>query len=244
MSHVGKIQDFKRDFYSQFHIFVAGLDNIEARRWLNSLLYSFLEHESDGSVNPQSVKFLIDGGTESFSGQARIVIPGVTPCFECTLDTMSESKTYNFCTITHTPRIPEHCIAYAFLVEWDKHFSRDYDTDSPEDIQWIYQVALERAQTFGIEGVTYNKTLGVVKNIIPNIASTNAVIAAACCHEFIKAMSYLGPSVDNYMMYMGKNNLNVSPLQFTPKDDCIVCQHKPLPMDVNTSKTVEDLVKQ
>ena len=105
-------------------MFLAGLDNIEARRWLNSLLFSFLEKEADGSINPASVKILIDGGTESFLGQSRIVIPGVTPCFECTLDTMSESKTYNFCTITFTPRIPEHCIAYAFLIEWDKVFPK------------------------------------------------------------------------------------------------------------------------
>lgn len=240
---MGKIQDFKREFYSQFQIFVAGLDNIEARRWLNSLIYSFLEHDKAGNILPESVKYLIDGGTESFSGQARTVIPGTTPCFECTLDTMSESKTYNFCTITHTPRISEHCIAYAFLIEWDKHHSRDYDTDSPEDIQWIYQTALERAQKFGIEGVTYTKTLGVVKNIIPNIASTNAVIAAACCHEFIKAVSYLGPAVDNYMMYMGKNNLNLTPVHFKPKADCIVCQNKPVPFEVDPQKTVDTLVK-
>lgn len=125
-SHIGKIQDFKRDFYSKFQIFLAGLDNIEARRWLNSLVYSFLEYDKEGTIDPMSIKMLIDGGTESFSGQSRIIIPGETPCFECTLDTMSESKTYNFCTITHTPRIPEHCIAYAFLIEWDKFFKKNY----------------------------------------------------------------------------------------------------------------------
>lgn len=124
------------------------------------------------------------------------------------------------------------------------------DTDSPEDINWIFEVALARAKHFGIEGVTYSKTLGVVKvswgdqNIIPNIASTNAVIAAACCHEFIKAMSYLGPAVDNYMMYMGKNNLNIAPVHFKPKDGCIVCQNKPIDIEIDKSKTVEELVKQ
>lgn len=243
--HVGKIQDFSREFYSKFQIFLAGLDNIEARRWLNSLLFSFLEYDRDGAILPESVKILIDGGTESFAGQSRIVVPGQTPCFECTLDTMSESKVYNFCTITHTPRIAEHCIAYAFLIEWDKAFpKRNYDTDSPEDISWIYETALKRAEQFGIEGVTYNKTLGVVKNIIPNIASTNSIIAAACANEFIKVMSYLGPSVDNYMMYMGKNSVNISAVKFEPKHDCIICQTKPIPVECKTSKTVEEWLKE
>ena len=126
-AHVGRIQDFKRSFYEQFQVFIAGLDNIEARRWLNSLIYSFLEYEKDGSIKPETVKILIDGGTESFGGQSRLVVPGQTACFECTLDTMGESKVFNFCTIAHTPRIPEHCIAYAMLIEWDKVFAgKDY----------------------------------------------------------------------------------------------------------------------
>ena len=79
---------------------MAGLDNIEARRWLNSLVYSFLEYKKDGTIVPSSIKVLIDGGTESFGGQSRIIIPGKTPCFECTLGTMAETNTYNFCTIS------------------------------------------------------------------------------------------------------------------------------------------------
>ena len=91
------------------------------------MIYSFAEYDKDNRVKPESLKVLIDGGTESFAGQSRLVIPGSTPCFECNIDTIAESKVYNFCTITHTPRIPEHCIAYAFLIEWDKTFpSRNY----------------------------------------------------------------------------------------------------------------------
>jgi len=51
------------------------------------------------------------------------------------------------------------------------------DTDSVEDLTWIYQCALKRANQFNIEGVTYQLTQGVVKHIIPSIASTNAIIA-------------------------------------------------------------------
>ena len=62
------------------------------------------------------------------------------------------------------------------------------DTDDPEHIQWLYDVASERAQEFKIEGVTWSLTQGVVKNIIPAIASTNAIIAGISRHSCCQLM--------------------------------------------------------
>lgn len=57
--HNCKIQDKDEEFYMQFNIVVCGLDSIEARRWINSMLVDLVDDE-----NPESLKPLIDGGTE------------------------------------------------------------------------------------------------------------------------------------------------------------------------------------
>jgi ubiquitin-activating enzyme E1 C len=126
-----------------------------------------------------------------FKGQSRVIIPGVTSCYECSLDMLTKKTAYPICTIANTPRLPEHCIEWASVLMWPKHFpgsinigcmliydaDQKMDGDNPEHIQWLYDTALKRAEEFKITGVTYSLTQGVVKNIIPAIASTNAVIA-------------------------------------------------------------------
>lgn len=85
---------------------------------------------------------------------------------------------YPMCTIANTPRLPEHCIEWASVVQWPK-LKKDakLDTDDPDHIEWLYREASARAAEFKIEGVTWALTQGVVKNIIPAIASTNAIVA-------------------------------------------------------------------
>ena len=57
--YCGKIQDKDEDYYMQFNLVVCGLDSIEARRWINATLVGMVDGE-----NPDSLKPLIDGGTE------------------------------------------------------------------------------------------------------------------------------------------------------------------------------------
>ena len=71
---------------------------------MNATLFSMYDPEDPSTLIP-----LIDGGTEGFKGQSRIIIPGMTACYECSLDMQTKPTTYPLCTIANTPRLPEHC---------------------------------------------------------------------------------------------------------------------------------------
>lgn len=156
-SHFAKIQDFDESFYSQFHIIVCGLDSIVARRWINGMLISMLDYNEDGSVDLSTIIPLIDGGTEGFKGNARVILPGLTSCIECTLDLFPPQVTYPLCTIANTPRLPEHCIEYVKIIQWEKDnpFSAPLDGDDPQHVAWVCERSLERANQYNISGITY-----------------------------------------------------------------------------------------
>ncbi|KAI6654786.1 NEDD8-activating enzyme E1 catalytic subunit-like isoform X2 [Oopsacas minuta] len=222
-----KIQDFDVAFYTKFHIIVCGLDSIVARRWINSLVIGLLKYNAEGELDQGSIIPIVDGGTEGFKGNARVIIPSITACLECTLDLYPPQVTYPLCTIATNPRLPEHCIEYVKLFRWKKEepfgANVQIDGDNPEHIQWVCDQSEKRANEYRIEGVNYRLTQGVIKHIIPAVASTNAVIAAACATEVFKIATSCAAYMDNYMVINDTDGIYSFTYAPEKKDNCIVC---------------------
>ncbi|KAI9840245.1 MAG: hypothetical protein M1837_001828 [Sclerophora amabilis] len=235
----GAIQDKDEDYYMQFNIVICGLDSIEARRWINATLVDMVDPD-----NPESLKPLVDGGTEGFKGQARVILPTMTSCLECQLDMHAPRATVPLCTLATIPRQPQHCIEWAHIIAWEEERKGDtLDTDDPEHITWLYQKSLSRAKEFNIPGVTYSLTQGVVKNIIPAIASTNAIIAASCCNEVFKIVTSSNPYLNNYMMYSGDDSVYTYTFEHQRKDDCPVCGNLAKDIEVNGNWTLAEFIE-
>jgi ubiquitin-activating enzyme E1 C len=239
----GKIQDKDDDYYRQFQIVIAGLDSIEARRWINGVLVNLVEEDEEGNIDPDTIIPFIDGGTEGFKGHARVILPKITSCFECSLDAFPPQVNYPICTIANTPRLPEHCIEWAHIIQWPKEYKdTKFDADNPDHMKWMFETASKRADEFNIKGVTYRLTGGVVKNIIPAIASTNAIIAAAEANEAFKIATYGSGSLDNYMMYNGVTGIYSYAFNYEKKSTCPVCGGMSTTYDVSPSVKLEELI--
>uniref|UniRef100_A0AAQ5Z9M4 NEDD8-activating enzyme E1 catalytic subunit n=1 Tax=Amphiprion ocellaris TaxID=80972 RepID=A0AAQ5Z9M4_AMPOC len=242
--HFKKIQDFDETFYRQFHIIVCGLDSIVARRWLNGVL-SLLVYE-DGVLDPRSIIPVIDGGTEGFKGNARVILPGMTACIDCTLELYPPQINFPMCTIASMPRLPEHCVEFVRVLLWpkEKPFGDDVilDGDDPAHIQWVYQKSLERAAEFNITGVTYRLTQGVVKRIIPAVASTNAVIAAACATEVFKIATSAYTPLNNYMVFNDVDGLYTYTFEAERKENCSACSQIPLDLHFSSSSKLQEVL--
>lgn len=249
-AHNCKIQEKDEDFYRQFHLIICGLDSIVARRWINGMLISLLEYDEKGELDKTTIKPMIDGGTEGFKGNARIIYPGLTACIDCTLDLFPPQINFPLCTIAHTPRLPEHCIEYVKMLLWDKEnpFSKEgdelvpIDGDDPQHITWIYEKATDRAAEFNISGVSYRLTQGVIKHIIPAVASTNAVIAATMALEAFKVATSCADPLQNYMVFNQTDSIYTYAYEAERNENCLACSQKKQPVTMKHDAKLQDFI--
>lgn len=159
----------------------------------------------------------------------------MSACIECTLDLYPPQVTYPLCTIANTPRLPEHCIEYVKVIQWQKEnpWGVALDGDDPQHISWIYEKSMERALQFNITGLTYRLVQGVVKNIIPAVASTNAVIAAVCATEVFKIATSCCMPMNNYMVFNDVDGIYSYTYEAEKKLNCLACSNIPQTLPIN-----------
>ncbi|XP_066252487.1 NEDD8-activating enzyme E1 catalytic subunit [Euwallacea similis] len=244
--HFCAIQDKSEDFYRQFNVIVCGLDSILARRWINGMIVSLLNYDENDVLDQSSLIPLVDGGTEGFKGNARVILPGMTACVECTLDLYPPQITFPLCTIANTPRLPEHCIEYVKVVQWDKEnpFGVSLDGDDAQHLAWVHEKSVDRASQFNIQGVTFRLVQGVVKNIIPAVASTNAVIAAVCATEVFKLATSCCNPLNNFMVFNDIDGIYTYTYEAEKKNNCSVCSNIPQQISVEdpSKMKLKDLI--
>lgn len=250
--HYCKIEDKDLDFYQQFHIVICGLDSVQARDYINELFCSMVRYvdAEEKIVDMSTAKPILDGGTEGFKGQARFILPKVNSCYSCTKSLLPSEDTYPLCTIKAKPRLPEHCIQYAILVEWDNVKNKpgirpdeQPDRDNPKHLKWIFEKAKERADQCGISGVTFQLCQNVIKRIIPVFAATNAIIASMCTNEALKIATLCAKQMDDYCQYSGEEGIYTYTYKNEKNTYCPVCGIPHKRITLSSSNTLADLLE-
>ncbi len=168
-----KIQNLPKEIFESADILVSALDNIPARIFLN---------QKAVLLN----KALIDGGSEGFLGHVQVVIPRSTPCLLCH-DIWSRNEEKFKCTYAVNPRTPFDCILQGrdkFILQ----FKRLPDMEKVEDIQIVYDYALEHAKTYNIIGVTKQLVKDSLKGTVAALVTTNSIIGGVMTNELLKIL--------------------------------------------------------
>lgn len=242
-AHFCKIEDLDDEFYKQFSLVIGGLDSIKARLWISDNLCRIARESFGECIIPY-----IDGGTEEWKGHVKFIIPLQNACMRCQEILFPPAQTFQACTVASNPRQPEHCIVWAKEIQWPKSRSKEtVDGDNEEHISWIMKEAKEHARKYKIDEneITENLTKGVVKNIIPAIASTQAIIAAACTTEALKYITQTGPSIDNNFFYVGNAacGLYGNHFSFEKNKDCLSCSIKHEKIAISNKTTIKELME-
>ncbi|KAK6993522.1 NEDD8-activating enzyme E1 catalytic subunit [Biomphalaria glabrata] len=153
---------------------------------------------------------------------------------------------FPLCTIAHTPRLPEHCIEFVRILLWPKEepFGAGVaiDGDDPNHIKWILEKSQERASQYNISGVNYRLTQGVVKRIMPAVASTNAVISAVCATEVFKLATSCCLPLNNYMNFNDTKGVYTYTFEAEKSEGCLACSDRPQVLNFTETDKLQDII--
>lgn len=85
-----------------------------------------------------------------------------------------------------------------------------------------------------------------MKNIIPAVASTNALIAATCVNEAFKLITLAGQTLDNFYLFIGdaENGAFGTREQVgrKPIGGCLACRQLRKTLTVKSDKTLSEVI--
>ena len=123
----------------------------------------------------------------------------------------------------------------------------------------VYEHAARYAEQHNITGVTYRLTQGVIKNIIPAVASTNSIIAgvstlwfvssikstpfaAFCALEAFKLATSYTNNLMNHMNFNASTGVYAATVNLVRNEDCFTCARTVTPIAVGEALTLQQLV--
>ncbi|RNF04672.1 putative ubiquitin activating enzyme [Trypanosoma rangeli] len=242
----GRLEDQHDGFYRQFHVVILAVDSVAARRWMNQKIaelavWEIVDVTREGSTGNKEKRItssipFIDTGTEGYEASCRVIRldTGTTACIECDLDIYPPRKTVPFCTLENVPRSPAHCVLYVQFRLWNVlRPGETLDSDNAAHIEWIRSEAQKRKELFCIMGpdIDFYFVLGVVKNVVPAVGFTNALVAGQASLELIKLLTGVAPSMQCFSYFNGAadcGGLTSYVTELSPNPACPVCAPRPV----------------
>ncbi|CCH62446.1 hypothetical protein TBLA_0H01590 [Henningerozyma blattae CBS 6284] len=193
------IKTLDYQFLEQFDFIISGLDSIDTRRYINNLLINFTRLNNYAKIIP-----FIDSACEGFKGHIKLIIPTITACWECTIDTLPSTNSSDdsapLCTLASRPRNLIHIIQYVWLQQSNlnkgspkiKQNQNQIDNDDEEDetlpIETLLKLCKARAKEFQIDDSILSPSYieGIIKKTIPSTAPSNAMVASQACSLLLR----------------------------------------------------------
>ncbi|KAG0089958.1 E1 ubiquitin-activating protein uba2 [Podila epicladia] len=131
------------------------------------------------------------------------------------------------------------------MKESDPEASLQFDKDDGETLDFVTAASNLRAHIYGIEEKSRFQVKAMAGNIIPAIATTNAIIAGMMVMLAFKILNKaLMECKTSYLVYGGhRPQLIVSEPLAKPNQECYVCRNSYIGLQIDTQKsTVQDLI--
>ncbi|KAG7153483.1 SUMO-activating enzyme subunit 2-like [Homarus americanus] len=231
-SEVARESTYGVPFYQKFTVVMNALDNRAARNHVNRMCLA--------AGVP-----LVESGTAGYLGQVTVIQKGLTECYEC--QPKPTQKTFPGCTIRNTPSEPIHCIVgeagqsalddaandtgnvervstRGWATSHDYNSKKLFSKLFSDDIQYLLSMDKLWEKRRRPTPLDWDKIQdkAMAGNIVPAIATTNAIIA-------------------------GLIRLLVPCVLDKPNPKCYVCSEKPelcvrLNIEKTTVRTLEDKI--